>query len=450
MGILQEFIELQEGAAVDYATMALFPHEDKSGNDFQLTLLDKAAFLKTTPQDFRRDRELEFLVPFVVAMVQVSKRETMGNCNGAWSVGASVRNPKYPGFGKVLYSLASAYIAAPVTSDKFTGTSDAARTMWSKIDADPKFKRTEEFDHFIGKTYYRRGEDGNYTKAKGPRTETPKDDCALPLDPKETIPFGYKSKEKFDFDALDDGLNQMIDHAKNVMGLSEAEFLRRVNDAGKMLFGQNYVREHKESMTTTNTLEKADSYRTIVESKQTGDYHLMSEASLQRVYQQFTAMKQGQPDASFAMLTSWRQSLTKIENEERFEHLKGMIRGMGLGFMRLDGYWRECSDPDVPYDQCPPEKLTLGKEKSLFIPGVKLEQAKKLMDMFDQDAVVYGGPEVSNQVSLVFRVDGSVVPLGDFTPDNLGSAWSELKGKAFHFEWVAQSSTEKLIESLFS
>lgn len=442
MGILQEFI-LQEEAEINYATMALYVHKPSSGI-LQLTLLDKAAFLKTTPEDFERNEDLRLLTSFVIAMVRLSKTDAMGKCNGAWSVINSARNRKYPGFGKLLYAVASAYVKAPLTSDKFHSTSATARAMWKRIDNDPSFERTGEFDHFSGTDYYRREKNGSYTKTQGPRTKSVKDDCALPLEPNTSIPFGYKSQQQFDFGSLNDGLNEMVSHAKKVMGLPGAVFLRRVNDAALMLFGQEYIGEEKDKP------EVNSDFRTIVEAKCEGNYRLMSEASLQRIYAHFLAMKNKQPNASFAMLTSWRQSLSTVENEERLEHLKGLIRGMGLGFILLDGYWKECSDPDVSYDDCPPDKLKLGKEKSLFIPGIKLEQAKKLMEVFEQDAIVYAGPEVSNEVSLVFRVDGSVVSLGEFTPNSLGVAWSELKGKAFHFEWVAQSATEKLIESLFS
>lgn len=461
MGILKEFVSLEEAATIDYARFALFPHEGtavKGGAEYQFTLLDKEKFLKTKLQDFKPNRISSEIVSFVVAMVQMSQRPYIGNCNGAWSVGAAARNPKYPGYGRLLYAMASSFVAAPITSDKFTGTSDDAKAVWVKIDSDPLFKKTVEFDHFDkatgkdkGRSWYRRDEKtGSYTKAEGPRTETTKDDCKLPLDPKENTPFAYKSTQSFDFDALDNGLNEMIAHAQKALGLEEAQFLRMINDAGTMLFGQVYESSKKPMTNESIGTQRPFAFESIVQYKKAGNLNKLTEASLGRVYSMFQSMKQGKPDSSFAMLTSQRQSFSALENDERFEHLKGMIRGMGLGFVRLDGYWKECADPNVPYDECPPEKKKLGQEKSLFIPGITLTQAKHLMETFDQDAVVYAGPEVNNKVSLVFRVDGNIIELGDFTPGNLGDAWSELKGKAFHFEWVAQSYTEKLIESLFN
>jgi len=183
-------------------------------------------------------------------------------------------------------------------------------------------------------------------------------------------------------------------------------------------------------------------------AKQLGDKPGITEASLGRVMQHAEQAK----DVGFAILTTWRQSFSKKENLARFKELKGALRGEGLGFNTLNGHWQECQDPAIAYDDCPEEELVDAIEPSLFVTGIDLATAKRLGSQYDQDAVIFAGPETEGQTTLIFR-DGNEMKLGEFSPMSVGQAYSELRdGRSFQFEyleWPTQGRTEALIESNF-
>lgn len=183
-------------------------------------------------------------------------------------------------------------------------------------------------------------------------------------------------------------------------------------------------------------------------AKKLGNKEGIHEASLGRVMQH----AENADDTGFAIVTSWRQSLSRRENLRRFSDLKNSIRALGLGFNTLSGHWRECQDPTVNYDDCPEEELVDAVEPSLFVTGIDLEQAHKLGNEYGQDAIVYAGPETDGETALVFR-NGDEMKLGKFSPMSIGQAYSELKsGRSFRFEyveWPTQGRTEALMESSF-
>jgi len=195
------------------------------------------------------------------------------------------------------------------------------------------------------------------------------------------------------------------------------------------------------------TLANISQFQTILSAKKVHDLKLMHEASLARIYQHYLSSVQDK-DSSFALLTSWRNSLSKEENMKRFHKLQQQIRSMGYGFIRVDGYWQECQDDSIPYEDCPEDLIEPSKEKTLFIIGISKEQAVRLMREYQQDAVVYSGKETDDSVTLIMN-NGSEASLGAFTPNTLGQAYTKYKGKSFHFEWVAQTHFEKLVEKLF-
>lgn len=195
--------------------------------------------------------------------------------------------------------------------------------------------------------------------------------------------------------------------------------------------------------------QKLLDFSTIVEAKKANDWKLVNEASLARIFQHFQDMKMGKENASFAILTSWRASFSKQENEARLEDLKQTLREMGYGFIRLTGHWKECQDENIPYDQCPPDKLKDSIEPSLFIPNITKDKAVAVGNKYSQDAIVFAGPETGGKVTLLFR-GGDSMEIGDFEPGSVTQAYSTWKKRDFHFEWVAQTNTEKLIEKLFS
>jgi hypothetical protein len=146
------------------------------------------------------------------------------------------------------------------------------------------------------------------------------------------------------------------------------------------------------------------------------------EASLSRIWQHVQKAK----DKSFSILTSWRQDKTSKENRAEFNNLKALVRGLGLGFIVVQGHWKECQDPDVPYDSCPINQLVDAVEPSLFVVGLKKDQAAELGSRYDQDAVVFAGPGTDGNISLLFK-DGKTQDIGEFKPQAIGQAFTALR-----------------------
>jgi hypothetical protein len=182
----------------------------------------------------------------------------------------------------------------------------------------------------------------------------------------------------------------------------------------------------------------------ILKAKARGDWEAVNEASLSRVWQH--TKKSG--ERGFAILTSWRAGKSKRENLADFKKLQGEVRGTGSGFFKLLGHWKECQDPDIPYDECPANQLVDSAEPALFVPGLSLKDTKRLGAKYEQDAVVFAGPETKGDVVLVTR-GGGVSKLGAFSPGKVSQAYSRVRGRPFVFEYVAQSWGEKLVEKQF-
>ena len=174
------------------------------------------------------------------------------------------------------------------------------------------------------------------------------------------------------------------------------------------------------------------------------------ETSLSRIWQHVEQSK----NKSFAILTSWRQSKSKNENVKDFAKLKAELRSKGLGFVTVNGHWKECQDPTISYNDCPKDQLVDAVEPSLFVMGSDIKTVAALgLQKFQQDAIVYSGPETDGKIVLVFK-DMSTQPIGDFKPQALGQAFSELKKsraatsqRYFKFEGVEYKSNS-YIESL--
>ncbi len=181
-------------------------------------------------------------------------------------------------------------------------------------------------------------------------------------------------------------------------------------------------------------------FRIILDAKARGDWAAVNESSLSRAYQH---VKNGK----FGILTNHRAGRSPAENRTGFYQLKDALRSHGLGGIVLQGHWLECQDPNIPYDQCPKDLLRDVAEPSLFVPNIGYDLIISLGKKYDQDAVVYCGPESGGKVTLIFK-DGGILPIGDFQPNKIAQAYSKLPGKdgkTFVFEYVVQGHVEGLI-----
>ena len=74
--------------------------------------------------------------------------------------------------------------------------------------------------------------------------------------------------------------------------------------------------------------------------------------------------------------------------------------------------------------------------------------AIKLCRKYEQDAVVYLGPEAKGDAVLLFK-NGSSQSIGKFNPSKIAQAYSRVRGGSFVFEgweYIAQTSGEALID----
>ena len=186
----------------------------------------------------------------------------------------------------------------------------------------------------------------------------------------------------------------------------------------------------------------------ILEARDRGKDSL-NEASLNRVHQHVADKEEG---GSFGILTSWRSANPKKTNVTNMERLQQDLRSMGLGFFKMKGHWRECTTPGMPYSQCEETDLKDVVEPSLFVPGISHDQVEMLRSKYEQDSVVYAGPETDGSVTLMFN-DGTKADIGHFNPHKIAQAYSTVKGSNFTFEgfeYPAQSFTEGMMEKWFT
>jgi len=71
------------------------------------------------------------------------------------------------------------------------------------------------------------------------------------------------------------------------------------------------------------------------------------------------------------------------------------------------------------------------EEPSLLIPDITYNDAITLMHHYNQDAIIYKGPQTKNKISIVYN-NGKIEPLGTFKPKK-GQGYSTIKGKHFTF-----------------
>jgi hypothetical protein len=175
----------------------------------------------------------------------------------------------------------------------------------------------------------------------------------------------------------------------------------------------------------------------------------LDEASLGRVYQHVNSDKNVK---SWGMVTAFRSLNTPKKNRQLNKELEAQIRGKKLGFFKVEGYWRECQDSDLAYADCPKEKLKDSIETTFFIPNISIKDIHKFGKQYNQDSVLYGGPETKGNAHLIWR-DGSQDNVGKFHPNIIQQAYSKMKGgKTFGFNDTptkkVEPSTTKLAGNL--
>lgn len=161
----------------------------------------------------------------------------------------------------------------------------------------------------------------------------------------------------------------------------------------------------------------------------------VTEASLGRVYQHF--MKSG--EKSWAIISAFKYGLTPEENNNKDKRLKAWLSQKGFGteserrgYFRVVGHWTEL-DPATGEPALDQGKVKQAHELAYFVMGVSQDQAIEAMKEFDQQAVLYSGPETEGKVSLI-HASGDTQVFDKFAPQTVGNAFSTVRGKGFRFE----------------
>jgi len=172
-------------AKLDVSSLAVFKSRSDEGGVF--VLYDTVELVRQFPAP----SDEAFMKAVVGAVTVRPPDEFSGDCAGAWNVAWSVRNPAYPGAGKLTIQLASSMLKAPVTSDRDSSSSPDAKAMWDRVAGDSGFQRVP-LDNFRqknpakpsdGNIYVDVADDGDgllVTDRDGPRTPPWFDDCVVP------------------------------------------------------------------------------------------------------------------------------------------------------------------------------------------------------------------------------------------------------------------------------
>lgn len=164
-----------------------------------------------------------------------------------------------------------------------------------------------------------------------------------------------------------------------------------------------------------------------------GRYDL-NEASLGRIYQHVVSNPKMK---NWGVVTASRGELTAAENKQRNKQLEKDLRGMGYGFVHVDGMWQECRKPDTEYKDCPDDMKVPTEEKSLFIPNISKEDVQKLGNKYQQDSVLFADEETKakGEATFIDSKSGEAFNIGKFSPGKVAQGYSKIKGgKVFTFE----------------
>tara|TARA_Y100000310_G_scaffold67253_1_gene62542 strand:+ start:2390 stop:3091 length:702 start_codon:yes stop_codon:yes gene_type:complete len=173
----------------------------------------------------------------------------------------------------------------------------------------------------------------------------------------------------------------------------------------------------------------------------------ITEAGLARIIQK---VKVDQED--FIIITAYRGEFDKKENIARNRDLRGWFNRQEMGVYQLVGHWRECSIENVPYDQCPANKLVDVVERSYLAvrPDTMstkefFNKCKFLTKKWKQDGSVIRIQELFGDEIQILEKSGNTFGIGSgISLGKISQAYSQHVKKLntpFVFEGVEVPST---------
>jgi hypothetical protein len=146
-------------------------------------------------------------------------------------------------------------------------------------------------------------------------------------------------------------------------------------------------------------------------------------------------------------MSGFRAINSKAENRRANKQLESDLRGMNLGFFKVEGHWKECQDSNISWQECPPDKLRDSVEESYFIPNISEDQLLGLTKKYNQDAAVFGDKESKGQAQLLFK-NGEKENIGQFNANKVSNAYSKMKGdRSFLFSKPEKEPKKKSSKS---
>ena len=124
------------------------------------------------------------------------------------------------------------------------------------------------------------------------------------------------------------------------------------------------------------------------------------------------------------------------ENRGRMNQLKDILKEKGIGFIQMQGAWVN------------EELAQFIEEDSLFIPNVSEETARKIAEVFDQDAYIYGeGGRYwlkDTKTGNVFQEGSTKQHFRSFFDDEPDFGYSKVKGR----RWILDSNQPERAQDL--
>jgi len=91
------------------------------------------------------------------------------------------------------------------------------------------------------------------------------------------------------------------------------------------------------------------------------------------------------PNQQYAIITSYRHGNTPSQNAARLSQLKSTLAKRGIYGVKIIGKWKGVFEPAV------------------LVYSIDLKSALNIGLQYNQDAIIYKGPETGGEIYLIYR-----------------------------------------------
>lgn len=151
----------------------------------------------------------------------------------------------------------------------------------------------------------------------------------------------------------------------------------------------------------------------------------ITESTLNRLQKRW----EGSISDSWSILTAWQSNLDPTSNKTNMKYLQSFLRSKGYGYTKLKGVWEGESEP------------------SFWVDGISFADTKNIAAKFNQEAVIYYGPDSQNKIVLVDKGGRTLTSFSKFVPNAVAQAYSKFKGRSFVFEFDDDVPTKGELET---